>query len=286
MNTPFRRDRHEAGPLLSYALRWRVGGVTPGAHTGSTGGLGGRLRQVVPFERSPDPRRLDLRTTARDPFGRLHVREFEQRSAATVEVLVDTSASMAFGGDASRLRRAAVLVDALAEAVRSLHDRFGLNAGAERIEIARTARRGDATSTTERLAALAPHGRSVEALRAAAERLVGRRRLVVLVSDFAFPIDATRTLLAVLAAHDVVPVLVGEHVERLLPRWGLADLSDLESGRRRLVVLRPSLRARWQAQIEARRRAVAGVCAASGRRPFVLAGEFDAEAFSDHLLEG
>ena len=41
---------------------------------------GGYFRDFAPLLRSPDPRRIDLRVSARDPFEGLHVRRFEQKT--------------------------------------------------------------------------------------------------------------------------------------------------------------------------------------------------------------
>jgi uncharacterized protein (DUF58 family) len=271
-------------PPLAYALRWRVAGVIPGSHPGSDNGQSGRFRQIVPFDRSPDPRRIDLRATLRDPFERLHVRQFEQRASAQVIMLVDASASMAFGLRVSNYALAVALASAVAKAAHEIHDAVGLAVCGDAIELDYPVRRADPQVLVAGLASIRPHARSSLGLLEAAERLVGRRKLVFVVSDFAFPLDAMTALLDALSAHDVVPVQVGEPVERLLPPWGLAELVELESRRRRMVLLRPSLHARWRRQEAERNARIESLCLARGRRPFVLRGAFDAFAFADYLL--
>jgi uncharacterized protein (DUF58 family) len=284
VSAPARLARTAFAPSLTYALRWRVGGVIPGAHPGSDSGQSGRFRQVVPFDRSPDPRRIDLRATLRDPFERLHVRQFEQRASARVEVLLDVSASMAFGLRHSNFSLAAELAAAVAEAAHEIHDAFGLAACAEAVEFVYPARRGDPKALLDGLASMRPRGASARGLLAAAERLVGRRKLVFVVSDFAFPLETLSELLDVLSAHDVVPVQVTDELDCVLPAWGLAELADLENGRRRLVMLRPALCARWRRQAALRKAQIASLCLARGRRPFVLDGTFDTFAFAEYLL--
>ncbi len=269
---------------LTYALRWRVAGVMPGAHPGIDNGQSGRFRQIVPFDRSPDPRRIDLRSTVRNPFGLLHVRQFEQRASVQVEMLIDMSASMAFGMRASHYSTAIELATALSRTAHAIGDAFGLAACSETVELRQPARRGDPAALVDRLESLRPHGRGAGGLIEAARELVGRRKLVFIVSDFAFPLETLEVLLDALAAHDVVPVQIVEDIERLLPHWGLAELADLESGRRRLVILRPALRARWRLSLSERQARVVALCLTRGRRPFVLQGEFDAVDFADYLL--
>jgi uncharacterized protein (DUF58 family) len=269
---------------LAYALRWRVAGVIPGAHAGSDNGQSGRFRQVVPFDRSPDPRRIDLRSTVRDPFGGLHVRQFEQRASARVEMLVDLSASMAFGLRETHFSLAVEVVAAVARAAFELQDAFGLSVCAESVEFYRTPRRGDPTGLAETIASMRPHGNSSRGLLDAAERMVGRRRLVFLISDFAFPLEDLAVLLDALSAHDVVPVHIVEDIESALPSWGLAELADLESGQRRLVILRPALRARWRRRVADHKAQIARLCVLHGRRPFLLENAFNALSFADYLL--
>jgi uncharacterized protein (DUF58 family) len=284
MNAPAQNALRDSAQPLIYALRWRVSGVIPGAHPGSDSGQSGHFRQIVPFDRSPDPRRIDLRSTVRDPFGLLYVRQFEQRAAARVEMLVDMSASMAFGLRTSNFSLAAQLVDAISKAAHAIHDSFGLALCGEKVELFRRSSRGNPAELVRMVGSMKPRGRNAHALIEASRALVGRRRLVFLVSDFAYSLDELAAILDALAAHDVVPLQVAEDVERALPRWGLLELADLETGRRRFMMLRPSLRARWLQQAADRRAKIAALCATRGRRPFVLKGRFDAFALADYLL--
>jgi uncharacterized protein (DUF58 family) len=269
-------------PALAYALRWRTRSVVPGAHRGFEQGRGGRFRQVVPFDLSPDPRRLDLRASARDPFGRLHVRQYEERATASVFVLTDTSASMAFGLRASAAQRAADVHAALARAAYAIGDAFGGAAGAESIQWRQPPRRRGYASCVGPLPA---RGRHLQGLVQEARGLGTRRRLVFVISDFEFPEIGTIELLETLEGHDVVPVVIGDHLEHDLPRWGLAELADLESGAKRLVFLRPSLHARWRRERAERRALLSGLFAARGRRPFFLDGALDPRSLADHLLD-
>lgn len=279
-------DPASAEVTLAYALRWRVRGQTPGAHRGADTGPTGAFRRLVPFERSPDARRLDLRASLRDPFGGLYVRQFEQRSAAAVQVLIDTSASTAFdAGHGSAWTRAIALTRRIADAARSIGDAFGLVAGAASAAVERPPLRQRANAAIDALERLTPQGRGIDALIDAARLLGRRRRLVFVLSDFAFAPAALAALLEALAAHDVVPIRFGHDTLTRLPRYGIAELSDLESGRRRLVWIRPALRTRWLAAEAAHRETVAALCRRHGQPLLDLPGALDVEAVSRHLLE-
>lgn len=274
----------EEARLFEYALRWRVSGWRAGAHKGREEGRMGEFRRLVPFHRAPDARRLDLRSSLRDPYGNLFVRQVAQRSAADVHVLIDTSASMAFG-EGWRLRRARHVAHLFAQATQAIHDRFGLAAGAENLELFEPARRNGARTAFEHLDTLAVGGVQRDGLRQAAERLGRRRCLVVVLSDFEFPELNLEALLVALAGHDVIPIRIGERLREDLPRYGLMALRDMESGQRRLVWLRPSLRTRWQAQVAERRQHLARVFSRHGCRPFELMGALDIGALGRYLRE-
>ncbi|MCB4771477.1 hypothetical protein LGR54_22975 [Ancylobacter sp. Lp-2] len=275
---------------LAYRLRWRPHGVVPGAHPGHGEGTEGEFRRHVSLLRHPDPRRLDLRASLRDPFGELHVRQFAPRRAVPVAALVDLSGSMRFGGAVAG--RVADLCALLAVSAQRAGDPFALfGADAHLREEAClpfTRRRGQEEEVRRRLAGVRPTGgRAVEGLIEAAERLPMRRALVFLISDFHMPAPEIARLLDALWRHDVVPVVVEDGLlDAALPRWGLVEVADLETGAVRLVVMRPALRERWRREANARRQAREKLFAERGLRPFALTDPLDTEALARRLMEG
>ncbi|SHG73199.1 DUF58 domain-containing protein [Pollutimonas bauzanensis] len=274
---------------VSYALRWRVRGLHPGAHRGMGGGRSGVFRGLAPFDRCPDVRRLDLRHSLRDPFGQWQVREYEPRTAATVYALVDISASMAGGPAAGQMPLAARLCELLARSARRNGDAFGLYACGSEIhgEFSFPARRAGihAAEIASRLAAVAPAGQGASGLGKAAGPLAGLRKLVFLISDFLFPPQEAAAILTALSAHDVVPIVLDSDALADLPDWGLAQLYDLESGQQRLMLLRPSVRKRWMAHAAARAARLDQLCAEHACRPFRPGRQLDIDAFGQYLLE-
>lgn len=274
---------------LAYRLRWRPEGILPGAHPGHGEGAEGEFRRHVPLLRQPDPRRLDLRVSLRDPFGELHVRQFAPRRAIPVAALVDLSASMGFGGAIPG--RVSELCALLALSAVRAGDSFALFGCGDRVietaSLPFARRRGLEGEVRERLAAAEPAGRGTQGLFEAAERLPARRALVFLVSDFLMPEDAIARLLDALWRHDVLPVVVSDGaVEEALPRWGLIEVADLETGGSRLVVMRPGLRERWLRRAAARRDRLEALFAARGLSAFALKDRLDVDALARRLMEG
>ncbi|QFR35127.1 DUF58 domain-containing protein [Ancylobacter sp. TS-1] len=274
---------------MAYRLRWRPEGILPGAHPGHGEGAEGQFRRHVPLLRQPDPRRIDLRVSLRDPFGELHVRQFAPRRTVPVAALVDLSGSMRFGGAvAGRVADLCALVALSAVRAGDSFALFGADARLrEEVTLPLARRRGLEEEVRERLLTARPGGTGTEGLMDAAARLPGRRGLVFLISDFLMPPVALERLLDALWRHDVVPVILRDGgVEERLPRWGLIELGDLETGRARLVVMRPGLRARWIEAAAARRRALAALFARRGLRPVELGDALDADALAQRLMEG
>lgn len=274
------RETEAGGTILPYRLRWRPRGVRPGAHPGQGEGGDGTFRTLVPLMARPDPRRIDLRASLRDPFEGVHVRTFAPRRATTVAVLTDLSGSMGFDGTGAEVARLAATLAASAAATGDEFTLFG--AGADLREdavIPATRRRGLGAQVAARVCAATPSGKSAQGLAAAAERLPRRRCLVFLVSDFLMPEADLDLLLDVLWRHDVVPVVVRDsRAEGDVPAWGLMEIADAETGARRLVFMRPGLRARWQAAAQARIAALEACFSGRGQAAFHLVDRFDADA--------
>lgn len=277
-------------PFIEYRVRWRPGGVLPGAFSSALPGAGDQLRSCVPLRDHPDPRRLDLRASLRDPMGGLWVRDFRHNAALRVHLLADVSASIGCRGVVDKfdlLRRIAVVV--ARSAFRS-GDAFGFHAAADapRNDLSLPVRvhRGASRWIDGKLAGVRPTGRSARGLLEVAVSLSTRRSLVFVVSDFLWPDRDLDDIFGALSHHDVVPIVLEDSADwELMPRRGLAVLRDAETGERRFVWLRPSKVEAVRAARERRRAHLAAVCRRLGHRPFVVRDVFDPLALTRHLLE-
>ncbi len=266
--------------IVPYRLRWRPRGVRPGAHPAQGDGGDGTFRALVPLVARPDPRRIDLRASLRDPFEGVHVRTFAPRRATTVAVLTDLSGSMGFDGTGAEVARLAATLAASAGAT---GDEFALIGAGDGVRadafIPASRRRGLGAQVAATLSSAEPAGKSAQGLATAAERLPRRRCLVFLVSDFLMPQADLDLTLDALWRHDVVPVVVRDsRAEGDVPAWGLMEIADVETGGRRLAFMRPGLRARWQAAARAWLAALEASFAARGYTPFHLVDRFDPDA--------
>lgn len=273
-----------------YRLPHRVGGGRPGSHAGSGLGSGGEFVSHVSLHDRPDPRRLDLRASVRDLRGDWLVRLDRQRAVTPVHVVVDCSASMCFGRLRPKLHVVADFAEALGRSAFRVGDPLGMLAfdATERADLFVPAllNRGGGEIMAALLRDCVGRPGGIEGLEETVLHLAGRRGLVFLASDFHWPLDRLAAVLDLLARAHVVPIVAWDPAEIEPPlRDGLAPLRDLESGVRRTLWMRPSLRARWREAVAQRRAEIDRFFAARGIRPFYLSGAFDGEAMSRHFFE-
>jgi uncharacterized protein (DUF58 family) len=276
-------------PELHYRVAGAVRGRWPGAHRSLRGASGSEFRTHASLIDVPDVRRLDLHASLRDPFGRWLVRVNSERMAIPVAVVADLSASMGFEGAQRKLDVLADFVESLSWSAWRNGDSFGFVGCDEGVRpdlvLPQTRARGGGVSLAASLRALTPAGRSAQGLLVAHRQLTRQRSLLFLVSDFHLPLDFVECVLDSLADHDVVPVVLWQPQEfGLAAGTGIAEVIDPESGQRRALWWRPSLRARWEAAQRDRRAALLSECRRRCLAPLVIEGAFDADAVTRHFL--
>lgn len=274
-----------------YRLSWRAGGHRPGAHRGFTAGPGHEFISHAPLLSARDPRRLDVRASLTDPLGGWKVRVFRQRAAVPVWLVADVSASMGYAGHRRKLDVLADFTASLGYSAWRTGDAFGCIAcdGALRpdLSIPATRQRGAGAELSQRLRSLRPEGRSAEGLLEAPHRLSRERALVFLVSDFHFPLEFTRRLVAGFIRHDLVPVVLWDPEEhRHLPAFGLVRLRDPETGVVRTLLMRRGLRDRIARGFAGRRAALEDIFREAGRPPLYMEHGFHPDRVTEYFHGG
>ena len=273
---------------LHYRLARRARGLRPGTHAGSQRGDGLETITHVALLHARDPRRLDLLASARDPMRRLLVRSARQRSSITVFVLADLSASMGTGDGAPKMQMLADLTAALAWSAWRCGDAFAFFGGDARLRRdfvhAPGRERGAGAALAARLRGFAPGGAGSDGLLAAASLIARANALVFLVSDFHMPVARVNALLAALARHQVVPMVLVDSREVVAPRHaGIARLRDSETGEQRTVAVTPGLRERVHRDAAAHRERLSAVFSRHGVSALRLEDRFDADRITRHF---
>jgi hypothetical protein len=276
---------------IHYRIHWFAGGRRPGHHRSRSPGAGYEFRGHAPLLRELDARRLDVHASLRDPFGYAaglwQVRTFNQRSAIRVVVLADLSASMSADGTRRKMALLADLTGTLAYSASRAGDAFGLFGADTQLQPDfiqyPSYVRGAGLRIAERLRAYGATGKDADGLIDAVQLLGRARSLVFVASDFHLADATIDRLLAALAPHAVVPVVLWDEQEHALPAAGFTSVVDAESGGKRFLWLRPSLRARYEQQMLDRRAALRQRFTRQGLPPLFLSAPFDADAVSAYF---
>lgn len=284
----FRQNTPVDIETFHYRLPTRARGVHPGAHPGTQRGPGMEFRGHAGLLAAPDPRRFDVAASLRHPFNEVMARVYTQRSAVPVRVLADLSASMAFTGRCRKTELLADFIESLALSAYRSGDPLAFTGcdGGIREDLLLPLTRSKAAGAwlAARLRSLEPTGRNARGLIKAVERMPPSRSLVFLVSDFHFPVDMLAGLLAGLALHTVVPVVLWDTAEGTAPQHGVARLVDSETGAQRMLLLRPALAHRLRRSVAARAQALKDCCARHGRTPLFLVDRFEADAVTRYFF--
>jgi uncharacterized protein (DUF58 family) len=252
---------HALVEALALTVSHRIAGALPGDRRAAGVGAGTELAQLRPYALGDDVRRIDPAASART--GELHVRLEVPERTLTTWLVVDVSASMAFG---STDRLKADVAEGVALALGRLAVRHAgrlgvmtFGSGSPRLLPPRGSRRGLVALRRVLAEGVAVDGHhDPHALAEALGRLgrIARQPgLVVVVSDFRDQHGWTRPLGSLRAHHAVVAVEVGDPREAELPSVGRIAVIDPESGARLEVdTSRASVRERFAA-LEAERAA-------------------------------
>lgn len=193
------------------------------------------VREYVPGD---EVRLIDWNVTAR--LNAPYVKKFVEERELTVLLAADLSASAAFG-TARRSKREVIaeICALLALSAIENKDRVGLLAFSDRVEqfIPPAAGERHVLRLVRQLLGLQPAGRgtSLTAPLEYAARILHRRAILFLVSDFHAADDYAAALRVVAQRHDVIAIAVSDPREEELPDAGLIDLQDAESGATLLV---------------------------------------------------
>jgi uncharacterized protein (DUF58 family) len=243
---------------LQLIARNVVDGFINGLHRAPYLGLSLDFAEHRAYMPGDDTRRIDWRLYARTD--RYHVKEFEADTNANFVVLLDSSASMAYGsGAVSKFDYARFLAASLAYFSHGQRDRVGLvTFGTGVVDyVPPSAKHLDVLLHTVDRSRARGGSDIVAALRTVNE-LLRRRGLVVLISDF---YDEPERILSAVSplrfrGHDVIVFHVLDPAELDLPFEEATSLEDMES-EERLPIMPDTLRMQYRELVRAHSEALA-----------------------------
>ena len=238
---------------LEWTVLRRLDGVLQGNYLTLFRGFGLDLADLREYRYGDDARTINWNATAR--LQQPHVREFHEDRELTAWFLVDLSGSVDFGAGRTTKRDMAVdLVGVIARLLTRFGNRVGALLYTDRVEAVLPARGGrrhvlhliDKLQSTGRTQRQGKPTRLAELLEHAL-RIIKRRSLVIVVSDFISDPGWARPLAFLGQRHDMLAVRLYDPVEMALPDLGLVIMEDAETGQQLFVDTHdPAFRQRFE----------------------------------------
>jgi uncharacterized protein (DUF58 family) len=255
---------------LELSVTRRLDGLLQGDHRGLTPGHGSEPGEVRSYQPGDDVRRIDWNVTARSVEP--HVRDMVADRELETWIVVDTSASLAYGTAGCEKRDLALAaVATVGFLTLRTGNRTGLTtldgAGSAATLPARTGRvhlQSLLRRTYDDLSSPSPGALDLAALLRRAGGTARRRGLIVVVSDFLDGGDWPPALRALALRHDVLCAEVLDPIELELPDVGAVFLHDPETGGQIEVRTDGRLRERYAAAAHTQRLGIERAIRSSG----------------------
>jgi uncharacterized protein (DUF58 family) len=235
---------------LEIATKKVVSSVLSGQYHSVFKGRGMAFSEVRQYQPGDEVRTIDWNVTAR--MNDAYVKVFTEERELTVMLVVDISASNAFGShERSKAEIAAEVAAQIAFSAISNNDRVGLILFSDVVERVVPPRKGRShvLRIISDILTAKPKGRGTDITAAMnyLSHIAKRKTVTFLISDF-LSSEYEKGLRIVGRKHDLVPVVVRDGFEEKFPRLGIVDLEDPETGDRTTVdTSDPRVRGRFQA---------------------------------------
>ena len=244
---------------FDYHISWKSKGHHPGQHKSAQRGMGIEFAGHATLLDYPDPRRIDIRQTIRDPFEQIQVRIFNQRSATPVMIITDLSASMNFGSQKTKLEHASEIASVITNSVVAKSDAIGFIGIEDNINPQWVARLSYKPYKTQnlinRLSNYQAKKGGHRGIKSVYQFLPKDKTLIFFISDFHIPIKDIKEGFSLLNRHQVVPIVLWNKSEyENLPGFGILTVNDPESGEESTMLLRKNMNKRIQRNFNERKK--------------------------------
>lgn len=244
---------------FDYHINWKSSGHHPGQHKSAQRGMGIEFCGHSTLLDYPDPRRIDIRQTIRDPFEQIQVRIFNQRSATPVMIIADLSSSMNFGSEKSKLVSTSEIATIICNSVTAKSDAIGFIGIEDEINLEWVARLSYRSYRTQnlidRLCSYRPNKSGHQGLKSVYQLLPKDKTLIFFISDFHMPIEDIKDSFGLLSRNRIVPIVLWNKSEyENLPNFGIITINDPESGAESTMFLRKKMISRIKENFSERKK--------------------------------
>jgi len=280
-------------PILDsfdYHINWKSRGYHPGQHKSDQRGMGIEFAGHANLLDYPDPRRIDIRQTIRDPMEQIHVRIFNQRSATPVIIATDLSASMNYGKSRSKFKFAAEISTIISNSVLNKSDAIGFIGFNDRIDSNWVAPLSYRPQRTEALIERLSHYHARSASHLGIKNLhyviPKDKTLIFMISDFHMPLEDIEIALGHLKGHRIIPVVLWDKNEYDdLPKFGIININDPETGEDTTVFLRKKMLRKIKDNFSQRKEDLEKVFLKHDSPPFFVGYTFNTMAMTQYFNE-
>ena len=275
------RDPERILCRLEWTVIRRLDGAVHGNYRTLFRGFGLDLADLREYQYSDDVRHIDWNVTAR--LQTPYVREFNEDREITAWFLLDLSPSMDFGSRVMKKRSVSTeFVTVLARLLTRQGNRVGALFYGDSVDTVIPARAGrrHVLHLLHRMLTRPERPRSAATrlrdLLQAAYRLIPRRSLAFLVSDFISAPGWSEPLAHLAQRHEILAVRLHDPLELDLPDLGLLVVQDAETGEQVFIDTHdPAFRRRFAAAAEQREKALRAAFGDAGVDALELSTEDD-----------
>lgn len=218
---------------IEIRTRRMVENITAGAYHSIFKGSGIEFEDVREYTSDDDVRDIDWNVTAK--MGTPYIKKYVEERELTVMLLVDISASGYFGqGDKTKKDTAIEIASLLAFSAIRNNDKAGLMLFTDKVELFLPPKSGrlHTLRLIRDLIGKQPEGKGTDIVMALERimKILRKRAVIFLISDFIAEKDYRKTLTLVNKRHDVIAVRVLDKMELQCPKLGFLNIADSESG--------------------------------------------------------
>ena len=217
--------------------RRTVSSIMAGQYRSVFRGSGMEFEEVREYTPGDEVKSIDWKVSAR--LGRPFVKRFREEREAIVILLIDMSASLQFGSFSGQtLEKVAEAASVLAFSAIKNNDKVGVVFFTDRVEAYIPPKKGSAHvwRVIKEIFTFQPQGRGTDlnVPLTYISKILKKRAFVFILSDFMGPLDE-RSLGLARRRHEIIGVGIQDGAARELPRGGMIQIRDLETGACRWV---------------------------------------------------
>jgi len=222
---------------LNISIKYLVDKLIAGNYHSLYKGQGIEFSELREYKSGDDIRSIDWNVTAR--YNQPYVKEFIEERSLEVYFILDVSNSGNFGNRVSKKRKALEIIASLMMAALRNNDNIGIFLFTEKIEKFVPARRGKGHvfQILNSIITFQPKSNmtSLTTTLVKVAKILKKRSILFIISDFFDTNDYFKALKILRVKHDVILLRILDLREQEIPKVGLIELEDKETGEQLLV---------------------------------------------------